>query len=458
MAKIVLARPPLASAAERRWAQIAPLGLAYLASAVRATGAGVEIVDGKIGGFTSITDHARAIASNHPDYVGISSMTVDYRRAAELAAAIKVLCGATTILGGAHANALPERSLLEAPGFDYVIAGEGERSLVELIAACQGQNSLNSIPGLYGRGRSGVICMGPPPGYDTDVQDLLFPAWDLFPKMNFYPVMWERGCPYGCVFCSRNMSKKVRGRSVEQVFKEISWIVETFSPRVISFQDETFGTDAETTLDLLKSLHTLHRKSGIRFTAQTRVDTISEPIARAMAQAGFTFLELGVESGNVDVLARSGKGITLDQVEKAVQVARKSGLKVWLKFILGLPGETDDSIRDTIKLATRLQPHRISLSIIVAYPGSKIFSMAEEGQMGYRLLTRKWDQFDKYLSCSVELENLSYDKLRIWQIVGYLCVYLLGGRFFELLRSVWIGSSFILNSILAKKQRTDSSQ
>jgi len=252
----------------------------------------------------------------------------------------------------------------------------------------------------------------------------------------------ERGCPYQCVFCSRNMAHNVRSRPTQHVMEEIKWLHKDFAAKNILFEDETFGLHSERTEELLNKIIEFNRQKGIIFKAQTRVDCVSRSCVQLMKRAGFKYVELGIESGDPDVIARSRKGITLKQAEEAVKILKSEGIKVWAKFIIGLPGETKQTARHTIDLAVKLNPHRLSVATIVAYPGSKIYDWACEGKNGYRLLSKDWGRFDKYLSSSVELDNLSYLTMRRLQIQMYLEVYLRNYRFYELSRLLWKSWSF----------------
>jgi radical SAM superfamily enzyme YgiQ (UPF0313 family) len=175
------------------------------------------------------------------------------------------------------------------------------------------------------------------------------------------------------------------------------------------------------------------------------VDCVSERMLRMMKDAGFKYLELGVESGDPDVLSRSGKGVNLEQIKKAVKIAKREGIKIWCKFIIGLPGETKETVRKTINTSVKLNPHRISVATIVAYPGCKIYEWAMENKNGYRLLSTDWNRFDKYLSSSLELESLSHSTMRRFQYQMYLETYIRNFRLLELLRMVWAKKYFFLS-------------
>lgn len=457
MTDLVLARPGITQLAEHHWSDTPPLGLGYLAANARAGGFTVKVVDAKMLLHQSPALTASAILAHRPRVAGLSSMTFDYPLAVAIARHIKQQDpSVTVVLGGVHANAIPREPLLECDGFDYVIAGEAEHSLVRLLATLDAPDARRGIPGLFQRHADGSVSNDVAPGYGTDISTLPFPAWDLFPRARCYPVMWERGCPFHCVFCSRNMAQRVRSRPVSSIVDEIAWLERAFAPESIFFQDETFGLHHRETADLLDRLAISQPGRRATFTAQTRVDQVDAGVLRKMKAAGFEFLELGVESGDPTVLRMSGKGIRLPQVEQAVAQSREAGLKVWLKFIIGLPGETPATIRNSRELAVRLNPDRLSVSVIVAYPGSKIFDWARRGERGYRLLGTSWSHYDKYLAKSVELENLSHAQMQFHQLRMYLEVYLRNGRIGECARLVWkawpIVRRILLNVALAERK------
>ena len=132
---------------------------------------------------------------------------------------------------------------------------------------------------------------------------------------------------------------------------------------------------------------------------------------RLLREANFQTLELGVETGNPEVLRASGKGITLEQVEHAVELAKANGLHVWCKFILGHPDETRATIRETVDFIARINPDQLSVSIMTPFPGTPIHEMAVRGEHGYRLLSGGWEDFDKYSSGVLELDTVSLGAL-----------------------------------------------
>jgi anaerobic magnesium-protoporphyrin IX monomethyl ester cyclase len=456
---LVLARPGADLSAEDHWGKNMPLGIGYLASAARNAGLKVAVVDGKSRGHRSIDQTAREIQTQNPRVVGLSALTNDYLKAKKIAEILKYSSNPPAIVfGGAHVNALPESSLTESPEIDYIITGEAESSLVNLVKNIISDSNPANVPGLYVRGIDNSVSCVTPPRFDHNISDLAFPAWDLFPRSNIYPVMAERGCPYNCVFCCNNMSRRVRYRPISHIIEELKWLHRDYSPEWIYFEDETFGLSQKRTEELVSEIVEFNRNKNIRFKAQTRADCVSEPLIRLMKKAGFKYLEIGAESGSQAILDNSGKSIKIEQIENAVEIMKKVGIKVWLKFIVGLRGETIDTFMSTIRLATKLNADRISVAIIVAYPGSQIYDWAKQGKMGYRFISEEWDKFDKYLTASVELDNLSYPTMRKLQLRMYLETYLKNYRIVDLSRLVWNNRSFvypIIKSFINTKEQSN---
>jgi radical SAM superfamily enzyme YgiQ (UPF0313 family) len=431
--RIALVQPPPRSEFDRHWAKVPGLGPAYIAASLRAEGHEIEILDGKLGGMT-VDEIVSHVGDRRPDLVGVTSMTVEYPRAAEIALRIKSARPEIPIVvGGAHVNAVGKQALEEGPGFDYACVGEGERLACELAHAIAQSADPTQIPGLASRRANGLVSAPPRPA-STDLDSLPFPAWDLFRPVKSIPLVTHRGCPFRCVFCSHNSGFKPRYRTPANVLEEMEQIVERYRPAWIRFEDETFGLHMRRTKEILEGIISrgLHRR--VRFSAQTRVDRIDQEFVRLLKTANFETLELGVESGNAEILRASQKGITLEQVEYAVKLAKANHLRVWCKFILGHPNETRATIRDTIEFITKLNPEQLSVSLMTPFPGTHIHEMALRGEGGYRFLAGNWEDFDKYSSGVLELETVSLGQLKRLQIACYANLYLRNRRFGELAR------------------------
>jgi len=433
--RIALVQPPPRSEYDQHWARFPSLGIAYIASSLRASGHSINLLDGKLAGLT-VDDIVARVGEDRPDLVGITCMTVEFPRAVEIARRIKrVHAGVPVVVGGAHVNAVGRQALEEGEGFDYACVGEGEYLARELADALEQGADPATIPGLISRSGDDIVvgAVRPPP---DDYDALPFPAWDLFRPVDTLPVITHRGCPFQCVFCSHNSGFKPRYRTPGNVLDEIEQILERYSPRRIRIEDETFGLHMGRTKTILEGIidRGFHRR--VQFSAQTRVDRVDEEFMRLLKTASFETLELGVETGNPEVLRRIKKGITLEQVEHAVALAKANGLRVWCKFILGHPDETHATIRDTVDFIAKINPHQLSVSIMTPFPGTPIHEMALRGEGGYRLLSRGWEDFDKYSSGVLELETVSLGQLKRYQIGCYVNLYIRNHRYRELVRLV----------------------
>jgi len=433
--KIALVQPPPRSEFDRHWARFPGLGIAYVASSLRAAGHEIELLDGKLDELT-VDDIVARVRDGCPGLVGVTCMTVEYPRAVEIARRIKVdRPDVPIVVGGAHVNAVGAQALVEGEAFDFACVGEGEYLSCELADALHRGADPSAIPGLVSRRGDEIVTAvprSPPDDYDA----LPFPAWDLFRPVETLPLITHRGCPFRCVFCSHNSGFRPRYRTPANVLDEIEQIVERHRPHRIRIEDETFGLHMGRTKAILEGIiaRGFHRR--IRFSAQTRVDRVDKEFMLLLKEANFGLLELGVESGNPDVLKKIEKGITLEQVERAVALAKANGLRVWCKFILGHPHETHATVRDTIDFIAKLNPHQLSVSIMTPFPGTPIHEMALRGEGGYRLLSGGWEDFDKYSSGVLELETVSLGQLKRYQIACYANLYLRNGRLVELARLV----------------------
>lgn len=428
--RIALIHLPPQSEFDKHWARFPVLGLSYIAACLRRAGHEVILLDGKLDDLDE-ADIVEGVVREQPDLVGITCMTVEFPAAVEVADNIRQKMSVPIAVGGAHINAVGAAALRECDAFDYGCMGEGEYLINELVSALKDAGDLRAIKGLIHRYDGEVVTNTPRP-YPKDYDELPMPAWDLFNVGDQIPLLTHRGCPFQCTFCGHNSGFKVRYHTPERVVEEISQIVENFAPKVVRFEDETFGLHMKRTKAILQGIldRGLHKK--VAFSAQTRVDRIDPEFIDLLKRANFETLELGVESGNPEILKGIKKGITLDQVEYAVKLAKQADLLVWCKFILGHPHETVATIRDTVNFIVRINPDRLSVSTMTPFPGTPIYDMAIKGEGGYRMLGDDWRSFDKYSTGILELENVSLGTLKAYQIWCYLKLYLWNARFSDL--------------------------
>ncbi|MCU0914214.1 MAG: B12-binding domain-containing radical SAM protein [Planctomycetes bacterium] len=431
---VLLLNPPPPRIAEAHDAPDYPhLGLAYLAAYLRSRDCPVAVIDAKLER-TSVAEAIERIGRMQPDLLGLTAYTPEVVHVAALARQIKERWPHIRIvLGGIHATVLPRETLEEFPWFDFLVFGEGEVTLHELVQALETSAPLDGIKGL-GYRTNDAIHLGEPRAWNTRLDDLPFPAWDLFPRTEHYSISTTRGCPFKCIFCTRPYGSQVRTRSAGSVVREFTELVTQHGAKRITFRDETFGANRRRALEIVDALLKEGVTEGVEFYVGSRVDTVDEELLRKLRQAGCTVIGFGVESGNEEILRKSGKGITLAQARSSVALARRLGFKTGSYFILGFPGETPRTAWDTINFARQLNTDSVSIGIMIPFPRTEIDEMIRRGEGGYRRVSYRWADYNKQTGAVVELESMSRRTLVLFQILGYLMCYGCNLRFGSLLR------------------------
>ena len=362
-------------------AATAPLpGVAYVAGFVRHTGHDVRIVDMRV--HHSIKNLYNTIDQFKPDFIGLSFMTQhEFSKIFEFVTNLhNHNPHAKIVIGGAGASALYDRVLKETP-VDYVITREGEYTMVQLLD----QLPEDSISGLIWN-KDGAIVINPQRKFEYNVDELPFPAYDLFP-MNLYvdrkiPIVTSRGCPYKCTFCANKASMGVawRPRSPENILKElIFWHDKGF--RVFHFVDDNFTLDmkrAERICDLI-----INNGMKIKWDLRNgiRVDRVSETLLTKMKQSGCFYFAFGIESIDQHVLDRMKKDLKVEKIEEGVRIAEKVGIPFGGFFIIGL---LDDTFEKFMKLYNFAQAHQFSEVRFynpIPFPGTELYEELVERKL-----------------------------------------------------------------------------
>ena len=364
-----------------------PIGVMYLAAALRSwTDAEVEVADF----MSDRVDPAQALEkleSAAPDlmFFTLGTPSVNFARAwlAELKKRLPRLRVAAV---GPHVTALPEESL-RSVGIDYVVRGEPERTAAELVKALSEARSLSSVDGLAWLEDGRMIQTGKRALIDR-VDEIPFPARELFPNRAYSApfaksspfglILTSRGCPFRCVYCATRgyYGRSWRPRSVENVLSELSEMVEKYGLKDIGFWDDTFTVDRKRVMDVCRGI--LDRDLKIRWICLSRVDTVDPEILDWMKKAGCYQIQFGVESGDEEVLKRLGKDITVAQIRDAFRWSKAAGIDPAAFFMFGNPGETEASVKKTIRLALELPASFASFNINTPYPGSDLFEQMRE--------------------------------------------------------------------------------
>jgi len=375
-----------------------------------------------------------------PDFFGVTAMTHEIHAAADACTIAKRVSPDTwTVIGGPHTTALPERTLEEFSSVDITVAGEGEIAMMELAEAKASgavPSELENILGIAFRVSDRVRGTGKRPWLEN-LDALPFPAWELFPKVS-WGVMSGRGCPFGCIFCQRVLGRQVRLRSVDNVLAEFDALEERFGQREIWFRDETFGLNKRWLDEFLEKTSARNQRKGyvLGWGSNSRANLADLDRYRRMKEAGCHGVSFGVESGDEVILKRATKGITPEMAVKAIATAQEAGLNAAAFFILGHPGETWRTALKTVHLAARSHADSIAVGVMVPYPGTEVWHMAQAGEYGYKLLTEDWRGYDKFFGNALSVRGLSHRQLEFLQSLTYVWYYLYNRRFRDLLQFV----------------------
>ena len=383
-----------------------PLGLGYLGAVLEEEGDEVQLWDGAVEEepLSVLLDRERF------DLVGVTSTTPLIHEAWEAAREARRR-DAITILGGSHPTLLPAESL-ERPEVDMVARGEAEDTIIEITRALEkDQGYLNpetsmrhfassvwpQIAGLSFRDGNGEIVHNPPRPPRKDLDSLPFPAHHLYkierytnlqpltdgldPRARAYTIITSRGCPYQCIYCSKAVTGNIwRPRSPQNVVAEWRELVVELKATEIGVTDDVMTLDIKRAKEIC---HLLIEEglNGVPWVTihGIRVDNTDLELFQLMKEAGCKRVGFGVESGNQRVLDIMKKNQTIEDVRQAFRNARQAGLETIGFFIFGLPGENDETMEDTIKLALELDPDLANFMIAAPFPGTELYQMILDG-------------------------------------------------------------------------------
>jgi radical SAM superfamily enzyme YgiQ (UPF0313 family) len=436
------------------------MGLAYLAGYLRQhPGFDVRIVDAKLERI-GFDETVRRVIAAKPDVVGLGAFTCEIKPAAYVAQLVKAASPhTTTVIGGVHVTAIPEHTLHEFPQFDHGVHGEGEVTFHELCDALRrgaAADDLAGVPGLVLRTRGGIAATAPRDRI-ADQDTIPFPAWELMPRAAEYILMTQRGCPFNCLFCMNPNGRTARPRSVQNFMDELLLVLDRFHPKDIRFGDELFSVNMDRCHELLDAMIAAGVQRRTRWTAQTHVHFVDYPLLAKMKEAGAWRIGMGIETGDTEMLKKTGKGSTPEMILKAGAAAKQAALPIETYFILGHPNETLPSMQRTIDLAVRLNPETPIFGVMVPFPGTEIGRLAAAGEGGYRLRSTNWDDYDKQLGGALEFADLTRNQIERLQIWAYSKVFLANGRYLDFLKFCWryrkAGLSLVTKILLRRSDK-----
>jgi len=412
-----------------------PLGLGYISSYLKSKGWQTTIIDGLN---LNLGNEDIVARCRNCDIVGITCLTDFYLEVVDLSKKLKQ-AGKTVVLGGVHPSVLPGQSQSES-GVDYIVVGEGEATFDELLGAIDRGQRPYSVPGVFSLSHQAEF---KPRDLLADLDKLPFPDWDeLDPRTyqkaphgalvkNFpvAPVVSTRGCPYSCKFCAspRFWGQRLRFRSPANVVAEIEYLVKKFGVKEIHFEDDNLTLRREHVVAICN----LIIAKGIKISWATpngiRADKVDEELLALMKKAGCYYVVFGIESGNQKILENINKKETLADIAKAVKLSHELGMITQGFFILGLPGETEETIKNSINFAKRLPLDRAQFLILDLLPGSALW---EEQKNNFVMDYSK----ESYHEPTWVPDTISPAALKAWQPRAFRSFFFRPGPLFSLIK------------------------
>jgi len=392
--RILLINPPNVGILKAVGVHFPPLGLLYLAAYLERQGYHPEVKDLCVEGVST-----GDIRFRDYDVVGIGTDTTRYYNALKIAKRAHRE-GCTVIMGGPHPCFVDEE-VLNSGHVDFVVHGEGEITLHELLVELEGERGeFSRIKGISFTHNS-HITRTPRREFIRDLDQLPLPARDLI-DMNHYrrtkfgdrditPMITSRGCPSNCSFCSSStfFGRRWRSRSVPSILGEIEELVSRYRFNAIAFVDDNFTLWPQRVVELSEAI--TQRNLDIWWWNFSRVDTIvkNEAMLRKMHEAGAKSIYIGVESPHRPSLEEFGKRSDIGMAERAVEVLKRNGFEIFASYILGGPGETAKAVNETIRWAKQLDTNVAQFSILTPYPGTALYEKVKD-----RIFRRHWTFFD----------------------------------------------------------------
>jgi radical SAM superfamily enzyme YgiQ (UPF0313 family) len=351
-----------------------PLGVGSLISLVRNEGHNVFFIDNYLNPSNFIEEGY--LQKNDIDIVGIHANTICYRDTLKMFSSIdelrrKGLWNGKIVVGGPHTSVASDT----IPEFvDHVVQGEGERAVLQIV-------------------NSGVKERIIKQERVHDLDSLPFQPWDIFNSLPYdYSCQWfeirpvftmntSRGCPFNCTFCSVGSiwGKQYICFSAERIIAEVEYLVKEYGAKGIYFREDNFTLSSKRTEEFCERL--IKKHINISWACETRVDNLSKELVELMSAAGCKAFYFGVESGSPKILGMIKKQITIEQIERAINLCKRYGVKSYCSLITGLPGENYEDYLMSMKLMEKLKPHAYVFNIYVAIPNSSLYRYILESNL-----------------------------------------------------------------------------
>jgi radical SAM superfamily enzyme YgiQ (UPF0313 family) len=361
------------------------LGTLYLAAALRTCAPHqIKIIDARRDRLTDkeISDEIRRFS---PQLVGITGLSIEASDVHRLAALVKRIDAKCTVMaGGAYATAYRD-FIIKDPHMDFVVIGEGEKTVCNLVEALESGNDVSGIDGI-GFKDGGKTVISRPVTPVEDIDSLPLPAWDLIDMEKYFygvrkhsqnpvsifkriaPVVTSRGCPFGCIYCHNIFGKKVRLRRVENVVDEIETLVTRYALEEIEIIDDIFNFDLPRAKRICDEIIRRGIKVALSFPNALRADIMDEELIAKLKKAGAYVIYYAIESASPEVQKRIDKRLDLEKTKRIIETTVKHGIITGGYFMLGFPEETKDEMHQSIRFALQSKLHMASFFYVTCFP------------------------------------------------------------------------------------------
>ncbi|NQT89940.1 MAG: radical SAM protein [Candidatus Omnitrophica bacterium] len=408
-----------------------PFFLAYSTSLLKREGKQARLIDSIAEG----SDEAsliEKIKAYDPGLILIETSTPSFKNDISLIDSIHRSFGNCRIgLCGPHASIFAQEILTEHGFIDYILTGEYEYTLLELIDSLEKGLTLKSVLGLVYRDDSHIRANSPRPTID-DLDSLPWPERKDVPILNYNDAfcdlplpnaqVWSsRGCPFGCSFClwpqTIYKEHRHRKRSPKDVVDEMEYLIKAFGFKAVYFDDDVFNIDRDHVLDICSEI--MSRGIEIPWAAMARADLMDRELLEAMQAAGLYAIKYGIESADSRILDLCGKKMDLKKAHSVIKITMELGIKVHLTFCLGLPGETKETLDETRGFIEEIGPDSVQFSFATPFPGTEYFRIMKQNK---RLLAQSWEDYDAGQRCIIRTDELSADDLEGARIAFSNCI------------------------------------
>jgi len=317
-------------------------------------------------------------------------------------------------LYGSHLEVRP-RDALDDPSVDYVIQGEPEVTSFQLLRCIHDRSDVGQVRGLVHRTPEGVVMATTRRSLIADLDELPYPHRHTLPMEHYNvpgfpsPVMFmygSRGCPFQCTFClwpQTNLKGKYRARRGEAIAEEIAWVQEQYpATRSFFFDDDTFNLQRSRVLDFAAAMK--RRNICVPWGMNARADHWDREMLERLIETGLFTLRIGIESGDQGILDRVKKDIRLDEAREFLKLSHSLGIRNHVSFVVGLPGETDETVSATINYIKSIPVDSVQFSAAIPFPGTALY---EEVKAAGHLETEDWDQYNGFDHIVLRTDTMS---------------------------------------------------